>query len=485
MVFQITQTNNRNALLGSIQNDTVGLAGLSQFSVSLIGDSRAFGTFSGDPFRLRSGIALSTGRVVDLPGINEADGKDTYAGGNVKNSLKDLSTDFGATGTQGDDIRLQISFYADDSKDSLYFQYVFGSEEFKEYAGSIYYDQFSLFLNGVNYAKLPNGKAVTINNILSSPLDSGKPNYINNPVGTGPASNQTRLDGYTIPFTFEAPLKKNSINTLVIQVQDVNDGLYDSAVFIKAGTFGTTRPFDIDDPRALLPIAREDIYRTNEITPLVISASQGVLVNDKNPISDALNATLVSLTQNGSLVLNPDGSFSYTPNPNFTGIDRFTYKDVTSAGESLPATVTIEVIPAPLPIPTPVTDIIGTPGRDVLVGTNLAERIIGLQGGDILTGGGGKDQFVYQSIQDAGDRITDFIIGEDKIVLSGLFQSIGYYGSNPISDGIISFRQASPNLAILQIDPDGPNASGFKATPFILLDNITVSNLNNVDNFIF
>jgi Ca2+-binding RTX toxin-like protein len=245
MVFQVTQNNKRNELLRYLQSDTTGLAGLSQFKVTLIGDSRAFGTFKNDPFRLRSGVALSTGRVADLPGINTADGRNTYTGGSVKDSFKDLSTDFALNGSDGDDIKLQIQFYADDSKDSLYFQYAFGSEEFKEYAGSSYNDRFSLTLNGINYAYLLNGKLVTINNLLYAPIDSGDPYYINNPVGTGPASSQTRLDGYTVPLLFTAPLKKNAINTLIIEVQDFGDGQYDSAVFIKAGTFGTRRPPDI------------------------------------------------------------------------------------------------------------------------------------------------------------------------------------------------------------------------------------------------
>ncbi len=245
MIFQVKQNNNRNDLLRYLQSDTTGLAGLSQFKVTLIGDGRAFGTFKNDPFRLRSGVALSTGRVADLPGMNNADGSINHPG-------KDLDTDFSPVyaprnplGAVGDDIKLQIEFYADDSKDTLYFQYAFGSEEFKEFAGQSFNDKFSLTLNGFNYATLPNGKLVTINNLLYARIDSGDPYYINNPVGTGPASTQTRLDGYTIPLLFTAPLKKNAVNTLIIEVQDVGDGKYDSAVFIKAGTFGTRRPPDI------------------------------------------------------------------------------------------------------------------------------------------------------------------------------------------------------------------------------------------------
>jgi hypothetical protein len=160
MPFQISQSNNRSNLLENLIGDTAGLRDLQ--ITSLVGDSRAFGTFSEDPFRLRSGIVLSTGRVADLPGINTIAGNGT-----------DLSTDFGTIGPQGDTIQLQISFFADDSKDSLYFQYVFGSEEFKEYAGE-FNDQFSLLLNGINYAVFPDGSLATINNLVSSRSDNGK-----------------------------------------------------------------------------------------------------------------------------------------------------------------------------------------------------------------------------------------------------------------------------------------------------------------------
>src|SRR5207253_70475 len=45
----------------------------------------------------------------------------------------------------------------------------------------------------------------------------------------------------------------------------------------------------------------------------------------------------------GSVVLNSDGSFSYTPNPNFNGTDTFTYKANDGAADSNTATVTINV----------------------------------------------------------------------------------------------------------------------------------------------
>jgi len=73
------------------------------------------------------------------------------------------------------------------------------------------------------------------------------------------------------------------------------------------------------------PTAGNDLYATDEDTPLTLSAP-GVLANDTDPDGDAITAVLVDNVQHGTLVLNADGSFTYTPTPNFNGSDSFTYK---------------------------------------------------------------------------------------------------------------------------------------------------------------
>ena len=47
--------------------------------------------------------------------------------------------------------------------------------------------------------------------------------------------------------------------------------------------------------------------------------------------------------KNGSVALNGDGSFTYTPNPGFNGTDKFYYKTVNANGAVSPATVTIDI----------------------------------------------------------------------------------------------------------------------------------------------
>ena len=94
------------------------------------------------------------------------------------------------------------------------------------------------------------------------------------------------------------------------------------------------------------PVAVADSYQTNEDAPLTISAQNGVLSNDTDVDGDPLEAMLISGPSNGTLTLNADGSFTYTPNANFNGEDTFTYRavDPSDAEASATVTVTIEAV---------------------------------------------------------------------------------------------------------------------------------------------
>ncbi|MCA9135963.1 MAG: tandem-95 repeat protein [Planctomycetales bacterium] len=91
------------------------------------------------------------------------------------------------------------------------------------------------------------------------------------------------------------------------------------------------------------PIAADDIYSVDQDTTLDVSAASGVLTNDTDADLDPLSAGLVSLPTNGSITLNSDGSFTYTPTPGFAGTDSFSYVANDGVLGSNPATVTITV----------------------------------------------------------------------------------------------------------------------------------------------
>jgi VCBS repeat-containing protein len=87
------------------------------------------------------------------------------------------------------------------------------------------------------------------------------------------------------------------------------------------------------------PVAVADSFDATEDTPLSIAAP-GVLANDTDADANALTATLVTNAANGNVVLNADGSFVYTPNANFVGLDTFTYS-ARDAGTTASNVVTV------------------------------------------------------------------------------------------------------------------------------------------------
>lgn len=126
----------------------------------------------------------------------------------------------------------------------------------------------------------------------------------------------------------------------------------------------------------------------------------------------------------------------------------------------------------------------GTPGRDNLTGTDGDDVITGFQSRDLLTGNDGNDIFRYTGLVDAGDMITDFEVGSDKIDLIGVLDSVGFAGVDPIAEGYVGFSPSRGTDTILTIDPDGAAGSG-RARAFILVQGVTDAELNNSDNFIF
>ncbi|MBV5282126.1 MAG: tandem-95 repeat protein, partial [Paludibacter sp.] len=92
-----------------------------------------------------------------------------------------------------------------------------------------------------------------------------------------------------------------------------------------------------------VPIAVADNAVTNEQTPVAGS----VTAND-TPSGDGGNVwSKTTDPTHGSLVFNPDGTYTYTPNANFSGPDSFTYTITDADGDKSTATVTITVIPLP------------------------------------------------------------------------------------------------------------------------------------------
>ncbi|HCP36541.1 MAG TPA: hypothetical protein DIT98_01740, partial [Verrucomicrobiales bacterium] len=93
-----------------------------------------------------------------------------------------------------------------------------------------------------------------------------------------------------------------------------------------------------------VPDAVEDIYFIDEDGSLNVTVAEGVLKNDLiGGDGGTLEIVSTNPPANGTLNVNPDGSFNYTPNVNFNGSDSFTYTITDANGTSDTATVVIVV----------------------------------------------------------------------------------------------------------------------------------------------
>jgi len=118
------------------------------------------------------------------------------------------------------------------------------------------------------------------------------------------------------------------------------------AVVVSDGT-GTSAPQNISitiNGTNDAPVAVADSYTTAEDTALTIPLA-GMLANDTDADGDALSAIVVTGPAHGTLALNADGSFSYTPSADYNGVDSFTYKANDGLADSHAATVSITVTP--------------------------------------------------------------------------------------------------------------------------------------------
>jgi hypothetical protein len=86
------------------------------------------------------------------------------------------------------------------------------------------------------------------------------------------------------------------------------------------------------------PLAYGAVASTGQGTPVTVD----VLADAVDPYGDPLTVTAAGAAADGTAVLNPDGTITYTPNPGFVGVDAFSYT-VSDGFGSASAEVTVAV----------------------------------------------------------------------------------------------------------------------------------------------
>ena len=211
----------------------------------------------------------------------------------------------------------------------------------------------------------------------------------------------------------------------------------------------------------LPPKALDDAYVTEVDTPLTVGAAGGVLANDTNPSGNPLQAVLFSDAAHGDLNLNPDGSFTYTPDSGYSGSDSFTYTAGDDSLTSPPATVTLEITAAKNAPPRIVS---GAPGfTSRVIGTRVLGTHIAL--GADLDGDGDMDI-----------TATDYDNG--RVVWYE--NENGNYTERVLDDDLEGAYPAS----IADVDGDGDAdvlAAGYLADTFVWYRNDGGGNLVRID----
>jgi len=192
--------------------------------------------------------------------------------------------------------------------------------------------------------------SVTVNPINDAPVavDDGASTSEDTPVVVPVLGNDTDIDGdpltvidVTDPangsvtvnadgtITYTPDSNFNGTDTFTYTISDGEGGVDTATVTV------------VVDPDNDAPTAVDDGSSTPEDTPVVIP----VLGNDTDPDTDPLSVTDATDPPNGSVTINPDGTITYTPGPNFNGVDSFDYTISDGVGGTDTATVTVTVEP--------------------------------------------------------------------------------------------------------------------------------------------
>jgi hypothetical protein len=219
--------------------------------VSFTGSGSAIGKFYGGLTNIgfSTGMIMATGDISVAIGPNDADNASAGFGAGASDS--DLTALSGSSNLFD---LANIEFDFTPTQTPLTFEYVFASEEYCEYVNSPYNDAFGFFISGpgingpfggaANIAVLPGGNYVSINTV-NHLTNAGF--YQNNTGPNGqlcgqnptflPAVNEVQFDGYTRRMVAVAPVIPCETYRIKLKIADVGDGLYDSAVFLREGSF--------------------------------------------------------------------------------------------------------------------------------------------------------------------------------------------------------------------------------------------------------
>ncbi|OFY18041.1 MAG: hypothetical protein A2X02_09755 [Bacteroidetes bacterium GWF2_29_10] len=232
MLHAQLQVNNSFTAFGLADKYLKGY-GISVSNAKFTGDTLAKGYFyaPNTDLGITEGIILSTGNVYNAVGPNGYVDRSTQF---FKNSIPELDSIAGIN--TSDAAVLEFDFIS--IGDSMFFSYVFASEEYGELLSQASNDVFGIFISGEdivgykNIATIPNTNLpISINNINDASADY-KYLYRDNYNGL-----YVEYDGMTVKLKASMKVKPYKIYHCKIAIADANDNTFDTGVFLEKGSF--------------------------------------------------------------------------------------------------------------------------------------------------------------------------------------------------------------------------------------------------------
>lgn len=298
--------------------------GVTVVSATYSGDNRSSGIFTeGDtvsPYVTPSdtGVMLSTGHLDDFTNSSKGGG---WWSSNAANQSSNTSTNTSGVNNDSDFNELagtntydasilNVDFIPD--SDTMSMQFVFSSDEYPEYAGSIYNDIVGVWVNG-QPVELSIGGNTSVGGVNAA---SNENLYVDN----AGSSYNTEMDGFTVTMTLTMPVIPGEVNSIKIGIADVMDTGYDSTLLI-AGSSLQTALIAHDDEVNVAPDGTATIDVTsNDAGPgtatLYVTHINGIEVNAGDSVT-LTTGQVVSLNGDGTLSVEADSqeeavNFSYT-----------------------------------------------------------------------------------------------------------------------------------------------------------------------------
>ncbi len=249
-----TYTNEQLVTNVLVNNPCITISNVTSSTGTNFGSTNGIGYFTNtnSTFPLSSGIVLSTGNVNNIPGPNTSilsDGNSTWTGDTQLESI--IGTATGSVMNSKNATKLEFNFTS--LNEFMSFNFLFASDEYGTFQCT-YADAFAFLLTDLetgittNLAVVPGTAApISVVTIRDAEFNTGcgsvNPGFFDTYFsGATNYSSATNFNGQTVEMTASSAIIPNHLYHIKLVVADRGDSAFDSAVFIKAGSFTSGPP---------------------------------------------------------------------------------------------------------------------------------------------------------------------------------------------------------------------------------------------------